>query len=97
MEKIQKIQKIEKMGKSINDIFDEACLEEMIEFDDSVYKYIEEENLKDAKDIEKQIHEIHALYRKHTFDDDQSICIGYAKIIAGLKEQMRELSRGKTK
>jgi hypothetical protein len=88
---------MQKMGKSINDIFDEASIEEMIEFDNSVYKYIEEENLKDAKDIERQIHEIHALYRKHTFDDDPAICIGYAKIIAGLKEEMKRLQSGKTK
>lgn len=88
---------MEKMGKSINDIFDEASLEEMIEFDNSVYKYIEEEDIKDAKEIEQQIHKLHALYRKHTFDDDQTICIGYAKMIAGLKEEMKRLTRGQTK
>ena len=75
-------------------------LEEYVSLDsyeNTVGEYIEKENLKDAKEIEEQIHKIHALYRKHTFDDDQSICIGYAKMIAGLKEEMKRLAHGKTK
>jgi len=46
--------------------------------------------------MEQQIHELNKFYRKHAFDDDQTICKGYHDIITNLKEKIKEM-RGKAK
>jgi hypothetical protein len=67
-----------------------------IEFWDKLEKNIKKDNEVDIKDMENQIHELNKFYRKHAFDDDQTICKGYHEIITNLKEKIKEL-RGKAK
>ena len=58
--------------------------------------WIKQEEAKDVDEMKKQIHELHKLYRKHAFDDDQTICKGYNEMIVNLKAEIKRLS-GKSK
>lgn len=60
-----------------------------------VREYIKSEDDKDVEDIVKQIHEINKLYRKHAFDDDQTICKNYHDIIVNLKKLKAQLGKSK--
>jgi hypothetical protein len=63
-----------------------------LEFYTEVDKHIKKDIEAEIKEIENQIHEFHKLYRKHAFDDDQTICKGYNEMIVNLKAEIKRLN-----
>jgi hypothetical protein len=53
--------------------------------------WIKKEYEKDIKDYQQMIHDFQKLYRKHMFDDDQTICKGYNEMIVNLKAEIKRL------
>ena len=66
-------------------------------YETTVGAWINKEKEKDIKEFEDTIVEIGKYYRKHAFDDDQTICAGYAETIVNLKNKIKELKHGNAK
>jgi hypothetical protein len=61
-------------------------------YENTVGAWIKKEDEKDIKDYQQMIHDFQKLYRKHMFDDDQTICKGYHEMIVNLKAEIKRLN-----
>jgi hypothetical protein len=74
---------------------DQECVD-LSTYEETTLKYIQKKDAEDIEEMVKQMLELSKLYRKHAFDDDQTICRNYHQMILGLKDRIKELS-GKVK
>jgi hypothetical protein len=73
---------------------DGGVLDEYVDlstYEDTTLKYIKKLDAEDAEEYKKIMEGFQKMYRKHMFDDDQTICKGYNEMIVNLKAEIKRL------